>query len=68
MMELNLGKLLGLGGGSVRKPSMVKDILDNPEDYKLEAYIEGGEVIVKIRKRTPPQRRVHPKGLPEPTR
>ena len=66
-MQIGLGKLLGLGGGD-KKPSMIKDVMDNPEDYKLEAYIEGGEIIVRIKKRTQPQRRVHPKGLPASTR
>lgn len=33
------------------KPSVLKDILDNPEDYKLEAYIEGEGITMRIRRR-----------------
>ena len=34
-----------------RKSSILKEVLDNPENIKLEAYIEGEEIIVKIKKR-----------------
>lgn len=34
-----------------RKSSILKEVLDNPENIKLEAYIEDEEIIVKIKKR-----------------
>lgn len=34
-----------------RKSSILKEVLDNPENIKLEAYIEGEEIVVKIKKR-----------------
>ena len=34
-----------------RKSSILKELLDNPENVKLEAYIENDELIVKIRKK-----------------
>lgn len=34
-----------------RKPSTVKDLIDNPDQYKLEMFVENDEIIVKIRKR-----------------
>lgn len=34
-----------------RKSSILKTVLDNPEDIKLEAYIEGDEIVVKIKRR-----------------
>ena len=33
-----------------RKPSLLKEVVDNPEKFKLEAFIEGDEIIVKIKK------------------
>ncbi len=33
------------------KPSTIKDLIDNPDQYKLEMFVENNEVIVKIRKR-----------------
>ena len=33
------------------EPSMIKDVIDNPEKFKLEAYIENDEIIVKIKRR-----------------
>lgn len=34
-----------------RKSSILKEVLDNPDGIRLEAYIEGEEIIVKIKKR-----------------
>lgn len=34
-----------------KKSSILKDLLDNPENIKLEAYIEDEEIVVKIKKR-----------------
>ena len=33
------------------KPSILKDILDNPELFKLEATIENEEVVVRIKRK-----------------
>ena len=33
------------------KPSTIKDLIDNPDQYKLEMFVENNEIIVKIRKR-----------------
>lgn len=34
-----------------RKSKILKEVIDNPENFKLEAYIEGEEIIVKIKKK-----------------
>lgn len=34
-----------------KKPSIVKDIINCPDAYKLEAFVENDEVVVKIRKK-----------------
>lgn len=33
------------------KPSTVKDLINNPDQYKLEMFVENNEIVVKIRKR-----------------
>ena len=37
--------------GIPQKSSVLRDILDNPDDYKLEAYIEDDGLVVRVRKR-----------------
>lgn len=32
-----------------KESSILKNFIDNPESVKLEAYIEGNEIIVKIK-------------------
>lgn len=34
-----------------KKPSIIKEAIDNPEYFKLEAFIEGEEIIVKIKRK-----------------
>lgn len=34
-----------------KKPSLLKLIASTPEDFKLEAWIENGEVIIKIKEK-----------------
>ena len=34
-----------------KKSSILKEVFDNPENIKLEAYIEGEEIIVKLKKK-----------------
>ena len=33
------------------KPTLLKEVIDSPEKFKLEAIIEGEEIIVKIKRR-----------------
>lgn len=46
----NLAIKIGIAKAK-RKSSILKAVLDNPEDIKLEAYIEDDEIVVKIKKR-----------------
>lgn len=34
-----------------KKPSMIKEVMDTPELFKLEAFIENDEIIVKIKRK-----------------
>ena len=34
-----------------RKNPFLKNLIDNPEDFKLEAFIEGEELIFKVKKK-----------------
>ena len=34
-----------------RKSTILKEIIDNPENIKIEATIEGDEIIMKIKKK-----------------
>ena len=34
-----------------KKKTILKDIMNNPELFKLEAVIEGDEIIVRIKRR-----------------
>lgn len=34
-----------------RSPSILKQVMDQPEDFKLVATIEGEEIVIKIRKK-----------------
>lgn len=40
----------GLNRLKKRSP-IVKEVVDNPENLKLELYIEGDEIVVKIKKK-----------------
>lgn len=33
------------------KPSVVKDVIKDPDSYKIEAFVENGEIVVKIKKK-----------------
>lgn len=33
------------------KPSLVKDVVKDPDSFLLEAYVENGEIVVKVKKR-----------------
>lgn len=34
-----------------KKSSLIKDVMDKPEEFKLEAFIENEEIIVKIKRK-----------------
>lgn len=34
-----------------KKSSILKELIDNPENVKLEIYIEGEELILKVKKK-----------------
>ena len=34
-----------------KKPSMIKEAMDKPEEFILEAFIENDEIIVKIKRK-----------------
>lgn len=34
-----------------RRKTVLNDLLDNPENFKMEAFIENEEIIVKIKRR-----------------
>lgn len=34
-----------------RNSPIVKEVVDNPENVKLELYIEGDEIILKLKKK-----------------
>ena len=36
-----------------KKPTFLQEIRSNPENFKLEAEIVDGEVVVKIKKKEP---------------
>ena len=33
------------------KANPITNLVERPEDYKLEAYIEGDEIVIRLRKR-----------------
>lgn len=37
-----------------KKVSMITEVMDSPERFKLEAYIENDEIIVKIKRKEQP--------------
>ena len=36
---------------TVKKPSLIKEVMDKPEEFKLEAFIENDEIVVKIKRK-----------------
>ena len=36
---------------TTKKRSMVRDVIDNPDNYELNAKIVDGEIVIKISKR-----------------
>ena len=35
----------------VKKPSLIKEIRDKPEEFILESFIENDEIIMKIKRK-----------------
>ena len=47
-----LGMMMGLKRLITgKKSSAIGDFVANPEDHKMEAYIEGGEIVLRIKKK-----------------
>ena len=46
-----------IGGG---KSNPVTSLMENPEDYKLEAYIDGEEIVIRLKKRNKGTKRENP--------
>lgn len=38
-------------GKEKKKRSLLKEVIENPEEFKLEAFMEGDEITIHIRKR-----------------
>jgi hypothetical protein len=53
--KLILGKMdvseLKIKRKKKKEPSLLNEVLDKPENFKLEAFIENEEIIVKIKRR-----------------
>ena len=33
------------------KPTLLKEVMDNPEAFKLEAFIENEEIVIKVKRK-----------------
>lgn len=38
-------------GKKEEKRSLLKEVISKPEDFKLEAYIEGEEIIIHVKRK-----------------
>lgn len=34
-----------------KKPSLIKDLINEPDKFMLQAYVEDEEIIIKLKKR-----------------
>ena len=34
-----------------KKPTLLKEVMDNPEAFKLEAYIDNDEIVIKVKRK-----------------
>ena len=34
-----------------KKPTLLKEVIDNPEAFKLEAFIENEEIVIKVKRK-----------------
>lgn len=47
-----LGLIGGIIGGNAKNPSILKEILGSPDDFKIEASVEDGELVIRVRRKT----------------
>lgn len=47
-----LGLLSGMIGRNTKNPSILKDMLSSPDNFKIEASIEDGELVIRVRRKT----------------
>lgn len=34
-----------------KKPTLLKEVMDNPEAFKIEAFIENEEIVIKVKRK-----------------
>ena len=34
-----------------RKPSVIKDVIQNPDSFKLEMFVENEEIVIRVKRR-----------------
>ena len=34
-----------------KKPTLLKEVMDNPEAFKLEAFIENEDIVIKVKRK-----------------
>lgn len=34
-----------------KQRTLLKDVVDNPESFKLEAYIDNDEIVIKVKRK-----------------
>jgi hypothetical protein len=49
MFKIDLSKIFK---GKKKEPNLLKQLLDNPENFVVVAYMEDDEIIMKIRKKS----------------
>ena len=48
---IDISKLTLKRSKKEKKRSLLKEVIENPEEFKLEASIEGNEIIIHIKKK-----------------
>lgn len=51
MNLLKLGRFIGQKEEPSKKKNLIMEIADDPEKFRLEAEIDNGELIIKIKKK-----------------
>ncbi|MFI3115348.1 MAG: hypothetical protein R3Y12_04315 [Clostridia bacterium] len=49
--KIDVSELILKQENKVKKPSLLGEVINNTENFKLEAFIENNEIIVKIKKK-----------------
>ena len=44
-----LSALRALTGKSEKEPNPLQEIVSKPENYRLEAYLEDGELVIRVK-------------------